>query len=50
MNGMNEHTDTTPTVSHALKYGGTAIYVDDVPEKGSVLDNGYFPPDFLRRR
>ena len=31
MNGMNEHADTTPTVSHVLKYGGTAIYVDDIP-------------------
>src|SRR5262245_15945264 len=28
---MNEHAATTPTVPPAVKYGGTAIYVDDVP-------------------
>jgi catechol 2,3-dioxygenase-like lactoylglutathione lyase family enzyme len=28
---MNEHAATTPTVPPALKHGGMAIYVDDVP-------------------
>src|SRR5262245_16094330 len=28
---MTEHTDTASTVPPALKYAGTAIYVDDVP-------------------